>query len=108
MASTTAPVAPRDVAAGGGESPARVGTAGRRVARRRALPSSRAVVGALLITLAAVGAFALGGRSGADELPSYVVVSKGIAPGARLDETVLTTKPMRLDEAAAAQSYRSI
>ena len=81
MASTTAPDATRGVVPGRGDPAQRPDLDRRRVPVRRTLPSGRAVVGALLITMAAVGAFALGRRDDHAALPSYVVVTKAVAPG---------------------------
>jgi hypothetical protein len=106
MASTTVPAAARELATGAGDA-GRV-AAPRRVLRHRSLPSSRAVVGALLITVAAIGAFAFGRRNDGPAAPSYVVVTKAVAPGARIDASALATRPMQLDADVAAQSYRTI
>ena len=82
--------------------------AGRTISRRRALPSSRAVLGALLITLAAVGAFAISQRGDGEASTRYVVVTKAIVPGARIDAGSLATRAMELDEDVAAQAFRDV
>jgi hypothetical protein len=66
------------------------------------------MVGALLITLAAVGAFALGQRDDRPSTSSFVVVTKPIAPGTRLDAGALATRPLPLDGEIAAQSFGTI
>jgi hypothetical protein len=57
--------------------------------------------------MAAVGAFALGRRDDHAALPSYVVVTKAVAPGARLDASSVALRPMQLDAGVAEQSYRT-
>ena len=72
------------------EQPANDG--GRRVRRARSLPGGRAVVGALLITAAAVATFAAYLQSTAEPTTTYLVALETIEPGTRF-ETVdeLTT-----------------
>jgi hypothetical protein len=66
--------------------------AGRQVRRARGLPGGRAVVGALLITAAAVATFAAYLQSKAEPTTTYLVALEAIEPGTRF-ETVdeLTT-----------------
>ena len=80
----------------------------RSIGRRRAVPSSRAVVGALLITLAAVGTFAISQRGGGDTGARYVVVTKALAPGARIDAGSVATRPLALDADVAAQAFQDV
>src|SRR5688572_18444793 len=104
MGRTAAPG--RDDTTGAPDTPAgRTGPA-RSIGRRRAVPSSRAVVGALLITLAAVGTFAISQRDGGETGTRYVVVTKALAPGARIDPGSVATRPLDLDADVAAQAFR--
>lgn len=84
----------------------------RRVIRaRRGLPSGRASVGALLVTLAAVGAFALADRSEGEPQTRYVVVADNVDAGEAIDAADLTTAAMTLApdvEAVAEQEITSL
>lgn len=62
----------------------------RRIRRTRGLPGSRAVVGALLVTAAAVGVFAAYLNATATPDTSYVVVQGDVPIGTVLTEDVLT------------------
>lgn len=62
----------------------------RRIARTRSLPGSRAVVGALLVTAAAVGVFSAYLNATAEPATSYVVALGDIPIGTVLTEEVLT------------------
>jgi hypothetical protein len=62
---------------------------GRRIERRRGLPGSRAVVGALLVAAAAVGVFAAYLNATAEPATRYVVVQGDIPVGTLLTEAVL-------------------
>ncbi len=73
---------------GGGELPE--GGSGRRIRRTRGLPGSRAVVGALLVTAAAVGVFAAYLDATATPSTSYVVVQGDVPIGTLLTEELLT------------------
>ena len=67
---------------------------------RRALPSGRAVLGALLITLAALGVL-FASRLGDDATFQNVVVARiDISPGTVIDESDVATVRLRLDEQA--------
>lgn len=67
---------------------------------RRALPSGRAVLGALLITLAALGVL-LASRLGDDAtFQDVVVAATDIAPGTVIEEGDVATIRLRLDEQA--------
>lgn len=76
----------------------------RSVRRRRDLPSSRAVVGALLVTAAAVLTFVL---AGGDEGPTqrYVVAARALQPGEVLEGRDLTTVVVDLPAEVAASAY---
>ena len=62
----------------------------RRISRTRSLPGSRAVVGALLVTAAAVGVFSAYLNATAEPATSYVVALGDIPIGTVLTEEVLT------------------
>lgn len=62
---------------------------GRRIERRRGLPGSRAVVGALLVAAAAVGVFAAYLNATAEPATRYVVVQGDIPVGTLLTEELL-------------------
>lgn len=64
---------------------------GRSVTRRRSLPGGRAVVGAFLVALAAVGIFTAYLRSNAVPTTEYVVAARDLLPG-----DVLTSQDLRL------------
>jgi Flp pilus assembly protein CpaB len=64
--------------------------AGRRIRRTRGLPGSRAVVGALLVTAAAVGVFAAYLNATATPDTQYVVVQGDVPIGTVLTESLLT------------------
>lgn len=57
--------------------------AGRRVRRNRSLPGGRAVVGALLVTAAAVATFAAYLGATAEPTTSYLVATEPVEPGTR-------------------------
>ena len=67
---------------------------------KRALPTGRAVLGALLVTLAALGVL-LAARLGDDATFQDVVVARAdIAPGTVIEESDVATVRLRLDEQA--------
>lgn len=73
----------------GANEPAEGGS-GRRIRRARGLPGSRAVVGALLVTAAAVGVFAAYLDATATPSTSYVVVQGDVPIGTLLTEDLVT------------------
>lgn len=81
---------------------------GRRVTRRRTLPGGRAVVGALLITLAVIGVFAAWLSATSAPTTSYVVVRTDLAPGEELAPDDLRLVAMDLPEEQAARTFTSI
>lgn len=86
------------------------GTEERVVRPRRGLPGSRAVVGGLLVAIAAVGVFAA--WSGANKGPSsrYVVAARPVAAGSVLSADDLKTAAIDLpqDQAGRAFSDRNV
>ena len=83
---------------------------GRRLpGRRRALPSGRAVVGGLLIALAAVAVFAAALRgTNQDNQASFVVAARSLQAGSVIEPADLTTTSMRLPGSVSAGAYTSI
>jgi len=88
------------------ETPA---SAGNRLAfaTRRGLPTGRAVVGALLMTIAAVGSFSI--ATGADRGPDteYLVLVDDIEPGDRVGADDVEFAPMILASDVAANALTS-
>jgi Flp pilus assembly protein CpaB len=75
---------------------------------RPGLPSGRAVLGGLLVTVAAVGVFAA--YAGAQSAPSHhAVVARGDLPaGHRLEANDLATQPVELPPATAGTTFASV
>ena len=80
----------------------------RTIRPHRALPSSRAVVGALLITLAAVGAFAVSRRGEGEPSTRYVVLSAAVVPGARVKPSDVAVRAMNLDAEVAGHAFTAV
>ena len=110
MATTTAtsrtPAGSSDAA--GAPSSRSSNTRSRTIRPHRALPSSRAVVGALMITLAAVGAFAISRQGEGAPTTHYVVLTTAVAPGARIKASDVATRAMDLDAEVAAQTFGNV
>lgn len=96
-ATQTRPSAAFEVPAGGG---AAEGT-GRHIRPRRGLPGGRAVVGGLLVAVAAVGTFAAVSGAGRGPSTRVVTAARDIPPGAVLTESdlevALVDLPARLE-----------
>lgn len=71
--------------------------------RRRAAPGGRAVVGGLLVAVAAVGTFAAYAGATADHRVAYVVAAHDLEPGHRISRADLSTAPMQLPPAMSAR-----
>lgn len=82
-------------AAGNGAAEPNAGSGGL-IRRRRGLPGGRAVIGAFLVTVAAVGLFAAYADATAGPRFRYVVAARDIAIGTRLSAADLTTVPLDL------------
>ena len=110
MATTTAPSRTPEGSADDDNAPPRRNRdhPTRTIRPHRALPSSRAVVGALMITLAAVGAFAVSRRADGEPSTQYVVLTSAIAPGARVKASDVAVRSMDLDAAVAAQAFGDV
>lgn len=100
MAERTATVAPPAPANG-----SRPTAPTRTLARRRALPGSRAVVGGLLVTASAVGLFAAYGASTSDPKDAYVVAARAVEPGQRLTAGDLKLVRMELPAGPRSRSF---
>lgn len=81
------------------------GDGGRTVRPRRALPSSRAVVGGFLVGVAAVGLFSAYTSATAEPTTTYVVAARDLAPGDRIDATALRLVAIDLPAQQRARSY---
>lgn len=79
--------------------------AGPGIRRRRSLPGGRAVVGAFLITAAAVGVFAayLDATAGPDT--EYVVAARSVAVGSQLTSDDLTLVPLDLPAEQRSRAF---
>ncbi len=88
---------------------ARQSTGRRSIGRHRPLPSGRAVVGGLLIALAAVGGFVLSGQDAVDVRVGYMVAASDLPPGHVLEATDVRTELLDLpaELAAAATTAES-
>lgn len=66
------------------------------IAPRRGLPNGRAIVGALLVTLATIGSFAVATSGDSGPKTEYLVVSSPIAAGETVSLQAVTAEPMEL------------
>ena len=94
-----------DVQAGNGQDGRRGAPAPRSLSRRRALPGSRAVVGGLLVAAAAIGLFSASTRVGEGSRQSYVVASRGLVAGARIEAGDLAVQQLHLSPPVAARAF---
>ena len=80
----------------------------REISPRRSLPNSRALVGALLISIAAVGAYAAatGGSSGPTD--EYLVVTESITAGQPVHLTGVAFEPMDLPVDVSESAVNSV
>lgn len=74
---------------------------------RRSLPSGRAVIGALLVTLAGVGAFAVANRGDSAPETSYLVAARSITTGAQINPDDVSVVAIDLPAPVAATSVAS-
>ncbi|MEZ5243916.1 MAG: hypothetical protein R2707_02375 [Acidimicrobiales bacterium] len=79
----------------------------RSFAPRRGLPNGRAVVGALLVSVAAIGTFALATTDHGDPDTRYVVMLDDIEPGDAIGLDDLALEPLLLSPAAASNALRT-
>ena len=80
----------------------------RRVERRRSLPGTRAVVGALLMALAAVGVFVATTGAASGPGTSYVVAATALPPGHLLTEADLDLAPVDLEGGVGAAAFSDL
>lgn len=80
----------------------------RRIAPRRALPNGRAVVGALLVTTAAVGAYAVARAPQEPVGTAYVVLRHDIEAGERLTPDDVALESMLLSPTTASHALTSL
>lgn len=83
-------------------------TAAQRIVRRASLPSSRSVVGGLLVTVAAVGVFAAYQQADGPPTTRYVVATRAIDPGGAISADALGLEAIELPVEQAARAYDSI
>jgi Flp pilus assembly protein CpaB len=83
-------------------------TSGRRVAPRSSLPSGRAVVGGLLVALAALGTFIAYRDATEGPTTLFVVAAGDVDPGARLGPSDLRLESMQLPHGVDASAFPSI
>ena len=77
----------------------------RLLAKRRTLPSGRAVVGGFLVALAALGAFVAARGTGGGPSHRYVVVSHDVIAGTELRDSDLSTAAVDLPGEMAARAF---
>ena len=75
------------------------------VRRRRGLPNGRAVVGGLLVAVAAVGVFSAYTSSTAAPTTRYVVAARDLNPGERIDPGALELVGLDLPEQQRARAF---
>ena len=73
--------------------------------RRRGLPNGRAVLGAVLLTVAGVGTFAAASNRADSSTVGYVIVTRPVAPGARITADDLAERAMSLDPVVAENAF---
>src|SRR3954464_14532051 len=67
------------------------GATSRTIRRRRTLPGSRAVVGGLLVAVAAVGTYAMATGAGGDAGTAYLAAARDLPAGHRIERGDLGT-----------------
>ena len=100
MAQTVAQRTATERSADGQQAPSE-----RTVRQRRGLPGSRAVVGGLLVAVAAVGLFAASSSSGRGPTHSYVVARHELPAGTRLQASDLALVPLELAPTLRARAF---
>ena len=81
------------------------GAAPRTIRRRRTLPGSRAVVGGLLVAVAAVGTYAVATGAGGDAGTAYLAAAQDLPAGHRIERTDLGTVDADLPLATRARVF---
>src|SRR6266540_836661 len=82
-------------------------TEGRQVLRRKGLPSGRAVTGALLVAVAAVGVFAAYQNANRGPSTAYVVVVHDVPLGGRLTPADVGLRKLDLPPSLAGRAFTS-
>lgn len=77
-----------------------------RLTHRR--PNSRTVVGALLVSTAALGTFLAVNEAGATQQQSLVVANRSVAVGERLDSSTLSTISVDRESALASHGFTTV
>jgi len=75
---------------------------------RRALPNSRAVLGALLVTIGALGTFTLASDGHGPPETSYLVATRDLQPGETITTTDVRFEPMELSAELSATTLNSV
>ncbi len=75
--------------------------------RRPALPAGRAIVGGLLVTLAAIGTFAAYANATAGPTSTYVVAARPLRAGQRVDAADLRLVALELPDGVQQQTFSS-
>jgi Flp pilus assembly protein CpaB len=81
--------------------------ASRTIARRRGLPSGRAVTGGFLMALAALGVFVAARGAGQKSTHEYVVAAHEVTAGTRLSDADLSTAALELPGGLASHAFTS-
>ena len=81
---------------------------GRVIAPMRGLPNGRAVLGGLLVSLAALGSYLVAQGGGDDQLASYVVAGRDLAPGAALSQADLQLVSLDLPPDQARGTFATV
>lgn len=82
-------------------------SAGHTITPRRGLPNGRALVGALLVTIGALGAFALATGGADGPATSYLVATRNLEAGAAITLDDVRFEPMELSPELAATTLNS-
>lgn len=79
----------------------------RSIISRRSLPNGRALVGALLVTVAAVGAFVFSSRGDSGPADEYLVLLRDVDAGGVVNAADVAYEPMTLSEELADIAFSS-
>ena len=89
-------------------SPPAPSAPGRHITARRSLPSGRAMLGALLVTLAVVAVFVAAGGTDAAPSTTHVVAVRAIERGATVTASDLGVEAIELPDPVAANAFASV
>jgi hypothetical protein len=107
MTNTVSHTAAERAAPAGRSEPARRPQPVRRIDRRPGLPGGRAVVGALLMVVAAVGVFLAYTDATGDPSTSFVVAATDLRPGDRIASQDLELTPIDLPASVSGRAFVS-